>query len=55
MDSTYQKHLAHIHEVTEVIQGNSELNDVDPSTCDVDTLKLIIQRNKVFLMTSLKY
>lgn len=49
MDSSYQNHLAHLHDIREVIQANSVLNDVDPSTCDVDALKLIIQKNKVFL------
>lgn len=48
MDSTYQKHLAQLHDITEVLQVTSVLNGVDPNTCDVDTLKLIIQRNKVF-------
>lgn len=49
MDSSYQNHLAHLHDIREVIQANSVVNDVDPRTCDVDALKLIIQRNKVFL------
>lgn len=49
MDSSYQNHLAHLHDIREAIQANSVLNDVDPSTCDVDALKLIIQRNKVLL------
>lgn len=49
MDSSYLNHLAHLHDIREVIQANSVLNDVDPSTCDVDALKLIIQKNKVFL------
>lgn len=49
MASSYQNHLADLHDIREVIQANSALNDMDASTCDVDTLKLIIQRNKVFL------
>lgn len=28
---------------------------MDPSTCDVDMMKLLIQKNKVFLMPHLKY
>lgn len=42
-------YLTNLHEITEVIQGNSELNDVDPSTWDVDTFRLIVQKNRVFL------
>lgn len=50
MESTYHKHLTSIDEITEVIQGNSELNGVDPSMWDVDTFRLIIQKNRVFLI-----
>ncbi|XP_029690730.1 dystonin isoform X9 [Takifugu rubripes] len=46
LDSSYQNHLAHLHDIREVIQATSVLNDVDTATCDVDALKLIIQRNK---------
>lgn len=50
MESTYQKHLTSVDEITEVIQGNSELNGVDPSTWDVHTFRLAIQKNRVFLI-----
>lgn len=50
MESTYQKHLTSIDEITEVIQGTSELNGVDPITWDVATFRLAVQKNRVFLI-----
>lgn len=54
MESTYQKHLSDLDELAGLIQNNSEMSDVDLNTCDVDTLKHVIQHNKVSLKSNLK-
>uniref|UniRef100_A0A8C4I9B5 Dystonin n=1 Tax=Dicentrarchus labrax TaxID=13489 RepID=A0A8C4I9B5_DICLA len=46
LESTYQKHLSDLEELAGLIDNNSEMSDVDFNTCDVDTLKHLIQQNK---------
>ncbi|XP_044228340.1 dystonin isoform X2 [Thunnus albacares] len=46
LESTYQKHLSDLDELAGLMQNNSEMWDVDVNTCDVETLKHLIQRNK---------
>lgn len=47
MESTYQKHLSDLDELAGLIKSSNEKSDVDLNTCDVDTLKHLIQQNKV--------
>lgn len=47
MESSYQKHLSDLNELAGLIRNNSEMNDVDFDTCDVDTLNHLIKQNKV--------
>ncbi|CAJ1067501.1 dystonin isoform X13 [Xyrichtys novacula] len=46
LESTYQKHLNDLDEIAGLIQNSSELTDMDLKTCDVDTLKHLIQQQK---------
>ncbi|XP_035799924.2 dystonin isoform X7 [Amphiprion ocellaris] len=46
LESTYQKHLSDLNELSGVIQNTSEMCDVDLNTCDVDTLRHLSQQNK---------
>nr|XP_046257646.1 dystonin isoform X5 [Scatophagus argus] len=46
LESVYQKHLSDLDELVGLIQNNSEMTDMDFNTCDVDTLKHLIQQNK---------
>ncbi|XP_044068897.1 dystonin isoform X6 [Siniperca chuatsi] len=46
LESTYQKHLSDLDELAGLIQNTSEMCDVDFNTCDVHTLKHLIQQNK---------
>ncbi|XP_039994293.1 dystonin isoform X4 [Xiphias gladius] len=46
LESTYQKHLRDLDELAGLIQNNSEMQGVDLNTCDMDTLKHLIQQNK---------
>ncbi|XP_026164653.1 dystonin isoform X3 [Mastacembelus armatus] len=46
LESTYQKHLGDLHELSGLIQNNPETSDVDLNTCDVDTLKHVMQQNR---------
>lgn len=55
MESTYQKHLDDLDELVGLIQKNSEKWGVDLNTCDEDTLKHLIQQNRVILKSNLKY
>ncbi|XP_076019188.1 dystonin isoform X10 [Genypterus blacodes] len=46
-ESTYQKHLSDLDELAAFTQNNSETSDVGVlNTCDLDTLKSLIQQNK---------
>lgn len=49
LESTYQKYLGDLHELTGIIQNNSEMWDMDLTTCDMDTLKYLSQLNMVYL------
>lgn len=55
MKSTYQKHLSDLDELAGLIQNNSEMSDEDLTKCDVDTLKHLIQQNKVSLKSNSKH
>ncbi|KAK1905528.1 Dystonin [Dissostichus eleginoides] len=46
LESTYQKHISCLGELVGFIKNNSEKCDMDSKTCDVDTLKHLIQQNK---------
>ncbi|XP_035982722.1 dystonin [Fundulus heteroclitus] len=46
LESTYQKHLNDLHKLTGIIQHNSEMWDMDLTTCDVDALKHLSQLNR---------
>ncbi|XP_047191316.1 dystonin isoform X4 [Scophthalmus maximus] len=46
LDSMYQKHLRDLDELASLIQNDSEMQCLDLNTCDVDTLKHLIQQNK---------
>ncbi|XP_056291885.1 dystonin isoform X5 [Pseudoliparis swirei] len=46
LESSYQKHLSDLGELAGLIQNNSGMCDVDLKTCDVDTLKHLIQQNR---------
>ncbi|XP_070833540.1 dystonin [Chaetodon trifascialis] len=46
LESAYQKHLSDLDELAGLIQNSSEMSDVDLNTCDVDTLKHLIQHNQ---------
>ncbi|KAF0027403.1 hypothetical protein F2P81_020144 [Scophthalmus maximus] len=46
LDSMYQKHLRDLDELASLIQNDSEMQGLDLNTCDVDTLKHLIQQNK---------
>ncbi|KAF3842188.1 hypothetical protein F7725_024139 [Dissostichus mawsoni] len=46
LESTYQKHISCLGELAGFIKNNSEKCDMDSKTCDVDTLKHLIQQNK---------
>ncbi|XP_035848604.1 dystonin isoform X9 [Sander lucioperca] len=48
LESTYQKHLGDLDELTGLIRNNSKMCDVDLNPCDVDTLKHLIQQNRDF-------
>lgn len=54
LESTYQKHLTDLNELTSIIGSNSEMNDLDLNACDVDTLRHLIKQNKVSVKTELK-
>ncbi|XP_054886086.1 dystonin isoform X4 [Poeciliopsis prolifica] len=45
LESTYQKHLGDLLNITDMLQNNSEMWDVDLTACDVDMLKHISQLN----------
>ncbi|XP_014915962.1 dystonin isoform X5 [Poecilia latipinna] len=45
LESTYQKHLGDLLNVTDMLQNNSEMWDVNLAACDVNTLKHISQLN----------
>ncbi|XP_015229974.1 PREDICTED: dystonin [Cyprinodon variegatus] len=45
LESRYQKHLSDLHKLTGIIQNNSEVWDMDMSTCDLDRLKHLSQLN----------
>ncbi|XP_032409209.1 dystonin isoform X2 [Xiphophorus hellerii] len=45
LESTYQKHLGNLLNITDMLQNNSEMWDVDFTACDVATLKHISQLN----------
>lgn len=47
MESAYQKHLSDLNELVGLIQSDPEMQGVDLNICDVDTLKHLIQQNKV--------
>ncbi|XP_018545400.1 LOW QUALITY PROTEIN: dystonin [Lates calcarifer] len=46
LESAYQKHLSDLNELVGLIQSDPEMQGVDLNTCDVDTLKHLIQQNK---------
>ncbi|XP_033956246.1 dystonin isoform X1 [Pseudochaenichthys georgianus] len=46
LESTYQKHIRYLGELAGFIKNNSEKCDMDSKTCDVDTLKHLIQQNE---------
>ncbi|KAK5908368.1 hypothetical protein CgunFtcFv8_016434 [Champsocephalus gunnari] len=46
LESTYQKHISYLGELAGFIKNNSEKCDMDSKTCDVDTLKHLIQQNE---------
>uniref|UniRef100_A0A087XZX7 Dystonin n=1 Tax=Poecilia formosa TaxID=48698 RepID=A0A087XZX7_POEFO len=46
LESTYQKHLGDLLNVTDMLQNNSEMWDVNLAACDVNTLKHISQHLK---------
>ncbi|KAK2824200.1 hypothetical protein Q5P01_021375 [Channa striata] len=46
LELMYQKHLDELDELAGLIQNNSQTSGVDLNTCDVDTLKTLIQQNK---------
>ncbi|KAK5882307.1 hypothetical protein CesoFtcFv8_020907 [Champsocephalus esox] len=46
LESTYQKHISYLGELAGFIKNNSEKCDKDSKTCDVDTLKHLIQQNE---------
>lgn len=55
MESTYQKHISYLGELAGFIKNNSEKCDMDSKTCDVDTLKHLIQQNEVYLKCDSKH
>ncbi|KAM9727047.1 dystonin isoform 5-T5 [Menidia menidia] len=46
LESEYQEHLCDVHKLSDLIQENLKMLDVDLNTCDVDTLKQLSQQNK---------
>lgn len=47
LESTYQKHLSDLQEISSLVQNSSAITEVDLKTCDVNSLKHLIQQNKV--------
>ncbi|KAM6997226.1 uncharacterized protein LKV04_005954 [Tautogolabrus adspersus] len=54
LESTYQKHLSDLKELADIVKHSSEMNDRDLNTCDVETLKHLIQQNRVSLKSHFK-
>ena len=50
----YQKYLSNLHELEGLIRIDPEMQAVDLNTCDVDTLKHLVQQNKVIFEVLLK-
>ncbi|CAG6017434.1 unnamed protein product [Menidia menidia] len=46
LESEYQEHLCDVHKLSDLIQENLKMLDVDLNTCDLDTLKQLSQQNK---------
>ncbi|XP_069395298.1 dystonin isoform X17 [Paralichthys olivaceus] len=46
LESMYQKYLSDLQELAGLIQIDPDMQGVDLNTCDVDTLKHLIQQNK---------
>lgn len=47
LESEYQKHLADLNQLSDLVQSNCDMWDEDLNTCDADALKQRMEQNKV--------